>query len=156
MGRPRKNSKSIAIEPEDISQDIEDRESLEATDPDEVGADMPNKTQAARAAIDEGYEKPSEAVAWIRSTYGMDLGAQHFSAIKSQLKKKDEKGSKRHAAPKPGRGSKAVAAGPAVSPSSSEPEPAGGDDLLEALGAIKPLIAQFGAEKVKKMVDLLG
>jgi hypothetical protein len=34
--------------------------------------------------------------------------------------------------------------------------PKGDGDLLDALKSMKPLIAQYGAEKVKEMVDLLG
>jgi len=34
--------------------------------------------------------------------------------------------------------------------------PTGDGDLLDALATMKPLIAHYGAEKVKKMVDLLG
>ena len=32
----------------------------------------------------------------------------------------------------------------------------GGIDLLDAMEAMKPLIASLGAEKVKRIVDLLG
>jgi hypothetical protein len=34
--------------------------------------------------------------------------------------------------------------------------PTGDGDLLDALKAMKPRIAQYGSEKVKEMVDLLG
>jgi hypothetical protein len=36
------------------------------------------------------------------------------------------------------------------------PNPPGGGDLLDTLEALKPLIAQHGADKPRRMVDLLG
>jgi len=34
--------------------------------------------------------------------------------------------------------------------------PTGGDDLIESLEALKPLVAQFGPDKVKRLVDLIS
>src|SRR5262245_58317540 len=45
-----------------------------------------NKSRAARAAVDAGYEKPAEAVAYIKGIYGVDMSPQHFSAVKSRYK----------------------------------------------------------------------
>jgi hypothetical protein len=36
------------------------------------------------------------------------------------------------------------------------PAPAGERDLLDVMESMKPLIAQYGAERVKRIVDLLG
>ncbi len=77
---------------------------------------------------------------------------QHFSAVKATEKKKA-------GAPKAKRGRKPKAASQAVEDYLAPPPtivPTGEGDLLDALAAMKPLIAQYGAEKVKKMVDLLG
>jgi hypothetical protein len=37
-----------------------------------------------------------------------------------------------------------------------KPAPTGGSGLLDAMEAIKPLVASLGAEKVKRIGDLLG
>ncbi len=34
--------------------------------------------------------------------------------------------------------------------------PTGGDDLIESLEALKPLVAQLGPDKVKRPVDLIS
>jgi hypothetical protein len=119
MGRPKKNPKPAVIEPEDESQDFEEQEALEATEPDEEPADTPSKSQAARAAMDEGYEKPGEAGAWIKKTYGIDMGPQHFSAIKSQMKKAEFDAPKT----KPGRKPRAIENGYLASPPKRRIEP---------------------------------
>jgi hypothetical protein len=117
-----------------------------------------NKSEAARAAIDAGYDKPATALPWIKETFGVEIGGQHFSAIKSQyLKKQADEPAKAEPA-KRGRKPKAttpVAAQPTATPKAA-PAANGHLDLLDALTAMKPLIAQFGADKVKQMVDLLG
>jgi hypothetical protein len=154
MGRSRKQQKPAVIKREDESQDFKELEALEAAEPDEEPAtDAPNKSQAARAAMDEGYEKPAEAVAWIKKTYGIDMGAQHFSAIKSQTKKKTESATPKA---KPSRKPIAVENGYLAPPSKQHIEPTGEGDLLDTLEKLKPLIAQQGAERIKRLVDLLG
>jgi hypothetical protein len=109
-----------------------------------------SKAQAARAAIDEGYESPLQAVAWIKTRFGIDMAPQHFSAVKSQTKQKqtaaqpDEKGEPK---PKPADGY--LAPPPKILPT-------GEGDLIDVLEKIKPLIAQYGPDKIKRLVDLLG
>ncbi len=124
--------------------DSPEQQALDGTSPDPAGGAV-SKAFAARAAIESGHENPQQAVAYIKRTFGIDMGAQHFSAVKSQLRKKE-------GAPKGERVRKPLdgyLAPPKIVPT-------GEGDLLDALSAMKPLIAQFGADKVKKMVDLLG
>jgi hypothetical protein len=123
--------------------------------PEPTGKTM-NKSEAARAALDAGYEKPAEAVAFIKNTFGIDMDAQYFSAIKTRTNGKGEASKKAEPA-KRGRKPKAPAAlvngyvAPPEKPrSTSEP------DLLLALEGVKELVGQFGAEKLKRIVDLLG
>ena len=83
--------------------------------------------------------------------FGIEMSKPHFSAVKSQLKKREGGG----AAPKgrPGRKPKAAVEGYLAPP---KVVPTGEGDLLEALEAMKPLVARLGVEKVKRIVDLLG
>jgi hypothetical protein len=129
-----------------------------ATKSEPTGKSM-NKSEAARAAIDAGYDKPATALPWIKETFGVEIGGQHFSAIKSQyLKKQAEEPAKTEPA-KRGRKPKAVTPAvqaPVTATPKATPAANGHLDVLDALTAMKPLIAQFGADKVKQMVDLLG
>ena len=122
---------------------------------DVTGPDTPrkmSKTDAIRAAVAEGHESPGEGVDFIKKHFGLEMSKQHFSATKSKLKKTGGSQS-RKASQAPAR-KKAVKVEGYLSPPE---QPAGRDgNLLDALEAIKPLIAQHGAESVKRMVDLLG
>jgi len=128
------------------------RQAIEDSEP--VRNRKMSKTDAIRAALAEGHESPADGVDFIKTRFGIELSKQHFSATKSKLKatgggQTTEAGR----APAPAR-KKAVRVEGYLAP----PEPPGGRDanLLDALEAIKPLIAQHGAESVKRMVDLLG
>jgi hypothetical protein len=80
-----------------------------------------------------------------------------WSSYKAQQKARDAKSSD---APKgkPGRKPKAAPSQAVEGYLAPPPKsvPAGGDDLIESLETLKPLIAQYGADKVKRLVDLLG
>jgi hypothetical protein len=102
------------------------------------------KVDAVRAALAEGFEKPEAGVDFIRQRFGIEIGRQHFSAIKSREKKLH--GAARSG--RPGRPRKVVIA---------RTGPSGGRvELLTDLEAVKRLVAQHGAANVKRMVDLLG
>jgi hypothetical protein len=158
MGRPRKakHLAPAAIEPEEESQEVPEEEpevEEEEGEPGVAGEKGMNKSQAARAAVDAGYEKPVEAVAYIKRKFGIDMNPQHFSSIKSNYRKAqgEAKPAKKAEPPAPRKRSDAVEG--YVAP---PPKQADGGDLLDTLEALKPLIAQHGAERVKQMVDLLG
>jgi hypothetical protein len=143
------------VEPEDESQDIEQQEAIEAREPEPAGEAI-SKSEAARRAIAAGLDSPEEATDFIRKRFGIEMSKPHFSAVKSQMKKK-EGGAK----PKRGRKSKTWQSQPDAPPIEHyfTPSPKTGDssdDLLEAMEAMKPLVASLGAEKVKRIVDLLG
>src|SRR3954466_8406305 len=53
------------------------------SDPDAI-----SKSQAAREAIAAGVEAPDDAVEFIRKKFGIEMSKAHFSAVKSQTKKK--------------------------------------------------------------------
>ncbi len=159
MGRPRKATAPAPapVEPEEESQEVpeEEPEVEEDGEPEVAGRKGVNKSKAARAAIDAGHDKPVAAVAYIKRQFGIDMNPQHFSSIKSNYKKSQGEEKPVEAASAPARSRKVVS--PAVEgyvappPMQSE-----GGDLLDTLEALKPLIAQHGADKLKRMVDLLG
>jgi hypothetical protein len=159
MGRPKKPAPRY-VEPDDISQE-EPGEETEGGGQEGHGfapsdGETISKSAAARAAIDAGYDKPATAVGYIKNMFGVEIGGQHFSAIKSQYLKAQAAGK---AKGKPGR--KPREAAPLVegyvAPPTPAKKPAQGDgDLMLALEGVKELVGQFGAERVKKMVDLLS
>ena len=73
----------------------------------------------------------------------MDVSPQHFSSTKSQLKSKVLEG-------KP----KAAVEGYLAPP--LKPSADGEAALLAAMEAMKPLVAALGADKVKRIADLLS
>ena len=104
------------------------------------GGKTMTKADAVRAALAEGVETSKEGVEFIKDRFGIEIAPMHFAAQKSQIKKKEQgedQGTRK--APKPRQATD-------------------GDqgDLLAAMEAIKPLVASLGAEKVKRIVDLLG
>jgi len=111
-----------------------------------------SKSAAARAAMAAGIESPQEASQFIRARYGIEMSPQHFSAVKSQMRKKDGDASRARATRR--RVSAQVEGYLAPPPRSAAS--VGDQDVLIALEAIKPLVEQYGADRVKRMVELLG
>jgi hypothetical protein len=91
-----------------------------------------------------GYDKPQEAVAYILGQFGIEMGAQHFSSIKTAMKNGTT----------PTKETPQTTA--SVKESNQAPVSNGEAGLLESLETLKSLIAQYGADKVKRLVDLLG
>jgi hypothetical protein len=155
MARARTARRPPHAPPEDESQEAPEPEAGEskpkaATKAAKAG--IASKTEAVRRALADGFDGPQEGTAYIRKEFGIEIAPQHFSAVKSQIKKRE--GS---AAPKgkPGRKPKQPAASDGYLAPPKAPAD-GGPDLLDSLESLKPLIAQYGAERVKRMVDLLG
>lgn len=129
------------------------------------GRRMPtSKSDAVRMAIAAGFDGPQVGAGYIQSQFGLDVSPEHFSAVKSADKKKvltdEPKGrpgrKPRHLTPDPQQSQKD--APPIESYFTPEPnQQSGGEpDLIEAMEAMKPLVASLGAEKVKRIVDLLS
>ena len=134
------------VEPEDVG-----REMSEA-----AGGASISKAEAIRRVMADGIDNPSLGSQEIEKRFGIEVTPQHFSATKAQMKSRDA--SKKS---KPARQAKQVAeSGQAVEGYlAPPPKPSAPDDptdLLAALEAMKPLVARLGADKVKRMVDLLG
>ena len=150
MARKKTTSASQSVQSRDESQDPA-QQSLEATEPDP--SRKMSKTDAIRAAVAEGIESPGDGVDFIRRRFGIEMSKGHFSATKSKLKSAE--GAKK---PPPKAASKSSTKPQPVGDYQTPPEqPAGRDgNLLDALEAMKPLVASLGKEQVKRMVDLLG
>jgi hypothetical protein len=109
-----------------------------------------SKADAVRAALAKGLATPTAGVNFIKAEFGVVMPKQQFSVYKSEFKKRALKVKlKGKAVPK----STAAPAGflsPPPKPRTGEP------DVLLAVETIKPLVQQFGAAKLKRIVELLG
>ena len=163
MGRPKKSAPKH-VEPEDESQDLPEEEpeiEEEEADESEPVAAQPSmsKADACRAALAAGIETTEEAMEFTRSKFGVEIKPTDFTLYKS--KAKGAAASSRKAEPaKRGRKPKA-AASPEPAPSQAAPVARAASngsqpDLMTALEGVKELVGQFGADQVKRMVDLLG
>lgn len=122
--------------------------------PEAVSADVAepkppiSQVDAIRAALDAGHEKPKEGVKYIEATFGIHVSPTYFSVQKGKRAK-----SAVRVPVKRGRRARGTVEG-YLAPPRIDARRDG--DLLNAMAAIKPLIASLGAEKVKKIVDLLS
>lgn len=145
------------VEPEDESQDIEEREAIEAQEPDDAsmtGGKAMSKAEAIRRVMADGIDNPSLGSQEIKKRFGIDVTPQHFSASKAQMKSREpsKKG-------KPGRKPKAAPSQSVegyLAPPPKQPTAGDAPDLIEAMEAMKPLIASLGKDQVHRIVDLLG
>lgn len=115
--------------------------------PTEDSPERITKSEAVRRAIAAGAEQPADGVPFIKTHFGLDISPMHFSAVKAGDKKKEA------IKAKPGRKPKAIE-GYLAPP--AKPKGIGEGDLIAAIEAIKPLVAQHGADKVKRLVDVLA
>ena len=160
MGRPKKAAPT-PVEPEEESQEVPEDEPEaekedEAEEPASNGRSV-NQADLVRKAVAAGHEKPADGVAYIKDEFGVDIDPKYYSVAKSQLKKREAKASFSAEPAKPGRKPKSpapVVEGYVAPP--EKPKAAGEPDVLLALEGVKELVGQFGAERVKKMVDLLS
>lgn len=105
-----------------------------------------SKTEAGRLALREGIERPQEAVAFIEKRFGIQMTPMQFSQIKLRLKRREGEAEPSEQTVK---GVEGYLAPPKI-------EATGEGDLIDVLEQMKPLIARYGAENVKRIVDLLG
>ena len=130
----------------ELTEENSDHE-LDESIASEVQHQTMSKAGAARAALANGIMVPRQASAYIKQKYDIDISPQQFSAEKSRLKL-------RSGGTIPASGSNSTS----YSRESFSGQLAGvhGEaDLLQALEIMKPLIHELGADKVKRMVDLL-
>lgn len=141
MPRPRPSRKSKpGPDPEAAPEVVEEVTPAEA----EAAPGPVSKAQAVRDALAEGIEGLGEIEEFLRSRYGLEMSRPMISSYKSQAQARRSK----------------VAKGPREAAGVRKPRKSSGDaaeaDLIEALEALKPLVAAVGAEKVKRLADLLG
>jgi hypothetical protein len=144
----RKKTSKVAtkpIESEEKSQEAPETEVAGAASASATGGKALSKSAAARAALSEGIGSPQKACEFILKRFGIAMSPQHFSAVKSQWKAANEA---------PAKKGKRIIEGYLAPP--PNPTANGGADVLETLESLKPLIAQYGSDKVKRMIDLLG
>ena len=152
MGRPKKSA-PVYVEPEDESQLVEEEPEAEV-EGDEPGPPPRGikKVDAVRNALAAGKDSPDEGTAYIRQHYGIDMANTQFSTVKSQLKKKESgQPALKAAAP---RKRKPVVEGYVAPPPKARSE--GEPDVLLALESVKELVETYGADQVRRIVDLLS
>jgi hypothetical protein len=112
-----------------------------------------SKAEAVRKALAAGMDGPPEGTAYLQREFGIEMTSQMWSSYKSQEKARAAKHPEGMTG-KPGRKPKAAIEGYLAPPPKSS---ASGDgDLLDAMEAMKPLVASLGKDQVKRIVDLLG
>ena len=159
MGR-RKQTPPAPVEPEDESQEpLEDEDQEDRDDQEEPGTSRPGgtikKTDAVRQALAAGFDSPGDGVNFIRRQFGIEMQKTHFSAVKSQLKKREGEGGGEPKGQRGPKGRKPEATEGYLAPP-PKPSAGGQPDLLAAMEAMKPLVASLGKDQVKRIIDLLG
>ncbi|MDR3617977.1 MAG: hypothetical protein P4L85_01410 [Paludisphaera borealis] len=109
-----------------------------------------SKADMVRAALANGMETPTDGLAFIKAKYGIDFPRPMWSSYKAQLRAQEQKKALKRG--KPGRKPKSVEG--YLAPPKATPK--GDADLIDALEAMKPLVASLGKEQVKRLVNLLG
>src|SRR3954447_25866786 len=107
MGRRKQSPAIPPPEPEDESQEPpEDEDDQEEPGTPPAGGTV-SKADAVRAALAAGIDTSPEAVAFIKQRFGIEMAKQHFSAQKSQIKRR-ERESEEVVKPEQGRKPKAA------------------------------------------------
>ena len=157
MGRPKK-SLPAHVEPEDESQETPDEEPARTLEPQPVAAQSSmSKADACRAALAAGIETTEEAMEFTLKKFGVEIKATDFTLYKSKAKQAAASApAKRGRKPRTATpvSTKPLVEGYVAPP--DKPKAAGESDILLALEGIKELVGQFGADRVKRMVDLIG
>ncbi len=118
----------------------------EAPKPEEstpVQASM-TQTDAVKAAIAEGFDKPSAGSEFIQKTYGLKVTPKYFSIIKSKVAPGTAKAANAKRGPTP----KAVSVAAKAAPTST--------DTFEELKKLKELKERVGAKRFEEMLEFIG
>lgn len=111
------------------------------------------KSDAVRAALKEGVDKPQDAVEWIKTKYGIEITPQHFSSYKSQIKKQEGTGGGVGGGNGQRRGHRSNAEATATITGGAG---VNNGSPAELARAVKSLVERHGAGAVKEMVDVFG
>ena len=96
-----------------------------------------SKAQAVREALADGLTKPGEIQEFIQKRHGMDIPKPMVSSYAAQQRARDAK--------------KTGVSEPRTRKASSN-----GDDALELVEALKPLLTRFGKDKLTRWINVLG
>jgi len=121
---------------------------------DTVGNPSPtvSKADMVRAALAEGMETPNDGLGFIKSKFGVNFPRPMWSPYKAQIRAQEQKKAlKRSETSRKPKGAESSGSTPRVA-RKSDPDV----DLLDTMEAMKPLVEKLGAEKVKRIADLLG
>ena len=156
MGRPKKSAPQH-VEPEDISQEAPEQEAWKQRRPMRTKRRSPPRNAGASPLRGKPSARPRRSgrpspqdttrprtACRTSKTFGIEIARPHFSATKSQMKKKAQD----VAAVSPGRdteGRESVRRGLCRTPPNLPDD--GGMDLLDAMEAMKPLIASLARRR---------
>jgi hypothetical protein len=111
----------------------------------ETATDAPaSKMEAVRRTLAAGIEHPAEGVQYIRDHFNMEVSKGMYSAYKAQIRAKAERKSVR---PRGWHKAQPVELAPNRGHFN-------GDDALDAARQVKDLVARFGSDTVRGLVDL--
>ncbi len=102
-----------------------------------------SKTEAVKAALADGVEKPQDGAAFIKERFGLDVTPQMFSQTKSLLRKKEREAS-------------GTASGESarLAPASSNGHHAPAAGVAQSVEAIKRLVGSMGVDEVIQIAEL--
>ena len=105
-----------------------------------------SKAAAVRQALAEGFESLDDIAAFIKTEHGIEIPRPQLSAYKAQARAREQK---THTGSKPSK---------AQTPIPKAVKHGGGaeTDLIEAMETLKPYVNEHGAERLKRIIDLLG
>jgi hypothetical protein len=123
-------------------------------------AEQISKQEAVRRALAHfgNDAKPAQMQGWIKSEFGIEMGADHISTAKGEILRKAgvkrKRGKKKPGRPKAGKPSAAVTvtSAPVAAPARAK---AGGialDDIL----SVKALLGRVGPDQLHKLIDALA
>jgi hypothetical protein len=129
MGRPKGTKNKAAAKP------------AEPLAPEPKAESTISKAAAVRAALANGLDGLDDIAAYVKAKHGHDIPKPQISAYKAQEKAKGRKVDE-------------------PVPKAPKPKPAvhggGGEtDLITAMETMKPFIKEHGAERLKRIIDLL-
>ena len=157
MGRPKKSA-PVYVEPEEISQEVEEDEEEAVTEFNAEHAEPAvkgsiSKAEAVRRALAAGHESPEAGVAYLKKHFGIEMNNQTFSSNKAQQKARDAKkaGTQPEAAPAAPRKQAAPAA-----PRQTAPATSASGGIIADLADIKRLLATHGKDGLEELIDVLS
>ena len=131
---------------------------------DKAGATAPTKgigkMEAVRQALAHfgNDAKPLAMRPWIKQQFGIDMSANHISASRGDIQRKNKKAGKAKPAAKKLAAPKAAAKQPSAKPPAitQAPRAATAGISLPDIETVQGLVRRVGADQLRALVDLLG